>query len=623
MADSGAAQDPNRNRPDGLLTAMPLPEGLLNPIPGDNPSGKSLRYDPVYDKIREARREEDVLPQGDWSREVKKADFLLVIKLTTEALSTKSKDLQLAAWLTEAILFRDNVAGLREGLELLRGFMETFWDTLYPEIDDGDLEFRAGPLAWIGSKLDVAVRRLPLTKNKLDCFKYQESRRVGYEADSTASEEKAAARAAAIAEKKCTAEEFDEAVRATGDAYYEKLSADLVGALESLQALETLSDEKFGREAPSFANLRTALEELQDIVKQYHQPASEAEETEVAAETETEEIASDSAAASGSGAPAAKKRSGSVAAEPADRDDAMQRLTVVAHFLRRDSPVNPVPYLLLRAMRWGELRSAGAALNPAMLEAPPTEKRSLIKKMSMDGDWAGVLENSEQAMSLPCGRGWLDLQRYAVRACESLGSDYEPVAAGIRAELKTLLADYPDLLGSSLMDDTPAANAETQTWLKESILPPPPPLPSSEPEFVPASMSSNPPSENANGEKAPDVIELAMKAARAGKVQEAIGILTREMNNERTGRGRFQRHIQLANIFLATKHEAIAYPILVELAEEIERRKLEEWEEPSVVAQPLALLYRCAEKLGRDDAEKEKIYQKLCRLDPGQALSLR
>jgi type VI secretion system protein ImpA len=598
---------------------MPLPEGLLNPIPGDNPSGKTLRYDPVYDKIREARREEDVLPQGEWSREVKKADFPLVIKLATEALSTKSKDLQLAAWLTEAVMFRDHVAGLREGLDLLRGFMETFWDTLYPEIDDGDLEFRAGPLAWVGSKLDAAVRRLPITKGKLDYFKYQESRRVGYEADAV-SEEKAAARAAAIAEKKCTAEEFDEAVRATGDAYYEKLAANLAAALESLQSLETLSDEKFGREAPSFSNLRTALDELQDLVKQYHKPAEEV--TEEAAETPAEKAAEETAAAGGSAAPAAKKKS--VTSEPADRDEAMQRLAIVAHFLRHESSVNPVPYLLLRALRWGELRAAGATLNPALLEAPPSEKRTLIKKMSMESDWAGVLENSEQAMSLPCGRGWLDLQRYAVRACESLGSEYGPVAAGIRSELKALLADYPDLLNSSLMDDTPAANAETQTWLKESILPPPPqPPPPAEPEFVPAAMPSSSRSDSANGEKAPDVIESAMKAARAGKVQEAIGILTREIGNERTGRGRFQRHIQLANIFLATKHEAIAYPILVELADEIERRKLEEWEEPSVVAQPLALLYRCAEKLGRDDAEKQKIYQKLCRLDPGQALALR
>jgi type VI secretion system protein ImpA len=599
---------------------MPLPEGLLNPIPGDNPSGKSLRYDPVYDKIREARREEDVLPQGDWSREVKKADYPLVIKLATDALSTKSKDLQVAAWLTEALLFKEQLPGLREGLDLLRGLLENFWDTLYPELEEDDLEFRSAPIAWVGSKLDSAVRRLPLTKNKLDFFKYQESRRVGYEADAASSESKTAARAAAIAEKQCTAEEFDEAVRATGDAFYEKLAANITAAQESIQSLETLTDSKFGREAPNFSNLRTALEELQDMVKQYHHPASEAEET--PPEENAESVSEQTEAPASAGAPAAKKRA--VTAEPADRDDAMQRLALVAHFLRHENPRNPVPYLLLRAMRWGELREAGAALNPALLEAPPTEKRTAIKKLSMEANWAEVLENAEQAMSLPCGRGWIDLQRYVVRSCEALGSDFEPVAAGIRSELKVLLTDYPDLLNASMMDDTPAANAETQTWIKESILPPPPaPPPPAEPEFVPAAMSSGVPAESANGEKAPDVIDQAMKAARAGKVQEAIGILTREIGNERTGRGRFQRHIQLANIFLATKHEAIAYPILVELAEEIDRRKLEEWEEPSVVAQPLALLYRCAEKLGRDDAEKQKIYQKLCRLDPGQALALR
>ncbi len=144
---------------------MPLPDNLRSPIPGDNPSGKSLRYDPIYDKVREARREEDVLPQGDWSREIKKADWLLVTKLTTDALANKTKDLQLAAWLTEAHLHREHIAGLREGLDLLRGLMENFWDTLYPEIEEDDLEFRAAPLAWVGSNLDQAVRCLPLTKN--------------------------------------------------------------------------------------------------------------------------------------------------------------------------------------------------------------------------------------------------------------------------------------------------------------------------------------------------------------------------------------------------------------------------------------------------------------------------
>ena len=599
---------------------MPLPEGLLNPIPGENPSGKNLRYDPVYDKIREARREEEAGPLGEL-HDVKKADYPLVIKLATDVLSTKSKDLQIAAWLTEAVLVREHIAGLRESLDLLKGLLEKFWDSLYPEIEDDDVEIRAAPLGWVGSKLAFTVRRLPLTKSKLDLFKFQESRQVGYEKDCEGNDAKTAARNAAINDdKKCSAEEFDDAVRATGDAYYEKLGGSLTAALESLDALGTLSDEKFGRDAPNFAGLRTALEEMQEMVQHYYKPV--VEEPETPAEEPAEEVQEESSAAAASGTAPAKRRA--VSAEPVDRDDAMQRVAAVAGFLRRESPQNPVPYLLLRAARWGELRAAGTSLDPAILEAPPTEKRTHIKKMAMEGKWAEVLEGAESAMGLPCGRGWLDLQRYAVRACESLGSEYEPVAAAIRADLRALLADYPDLLNASMMDDTPAANAETQAWLRESILPPPPAPPSEaapapEPEPVPVIAASP----NADGEKRPDVVELAMKAARAGKVQEAIGMLTQEIGNERTGRGRFQKHIQLANIFLATKHEAIAFPILVELAEEIERRKLEEWEDPALVAQPLALLYRCSEKLGRNDAEKEKIYQKLCRLDPGQALALR
>lgn len=605
---------------------MPLPDTLLDPIPGDNPSGRNLRYDPLYDKVREARREEEDLPQGDWSRDIKKADWPLVFKLTTDALANKTKDLQLAAWLVEAHLRREHVAGLREGLDLLRTFMENFWDTLYPEMEDGDPEFRAAPLAWVGSKLDLAVRRLPLTKNKLDVFKFQESRRVGYEADCQGNDAKTAARAAAIEEKKCAAEEFDEAARATGNAFYEKLSKELVSAFESLQSLEMLSDAKFGREAPNFANLRLALEDVQEVVKHYYRPpAPKVEEGAQQADEEVAVEAADAQQEEGVPIPAAEKCSvTAVTAEPADRDDAMQRLTIVAHFLRHENPRNPVPYLLLRAMRWGELREAGSSLDPAILEAPPTEKRTQLKKSAMEGNWQEVLETAESIMGMPCGRGWLDLQRYAVRACESLGSEFALIAAAIRSELKSLLADYPEMVSASLMDDTPAANAETQSWLRESILPPPPTPPAPEPEVVQALRVAHVPEPaKKNGEKRPELIELAMKAARSGRVQEAIGMVTREVGQERSGRGRFQRQIQLANIFLATKHEAIAYPILAELAEEIERRKLEDWEEPEVLARPLALLYRCAEKLGRNDAEKEKIYQKLCRLDPAQALALR
>ncbi|MEO8368808.1 MAG: type VI secretion system protein TssA, partial [Candidatus Solibacter sp.] len=133
---------------------MPLRNDLLNPIPGENPSGQNLKYAPVFDKIKEARRQDDDAAQGEWKHERKLADWPQVIKLAGETLATKTKDLQLAVWLTEALLKTQGIGGLHEGLDLLKGLVEGFWDTLYPENEDGDLELRVAPLEWLGSRLE-------------------------------------------------------------------------------------------------------------------------------------------------------------------------------------------------------------------------------------------------------------------------------------------------------------------------------------------------------------------------------------------------------------------------------------------------------------------------------------
>jgi type VI secretion system protein ImpA len=123
------------------LSAVVDLNALVAPISGDNPAGESVRYAGVYDAIQEARRADDELPMGDWQREAKSADWLGVIKLSTEALATKTKDLQIAVWLAEALVKRHGFAGLRDGLRVLRELQETFWDGLYPEVEDGDLSF--------------------------------------------------------------------------------------------------------------------------------------------------------------------------------------------------------------------------------------------------------------------------------------------------------------------------------------------------------------------------------------------------------------------------------------------------------------------------------------------------
>ena len=60
---------------------MPLREDILQPIQGENPSGPNLCYSPLFDKIKEARRQEMSGPMGAWEHEVKTADYIQVIKL--------------------------------------------------------------------------------------------------------------------------------------------------------------------------------------------------------------------------------------------------------------------------------------------------------------------------------------------------------------------------------------------------------------------------------------------------------------------------------------------------------------------------------------------------------------
>ena len=100
-------------------------------------------------------------------------------------------------------------------------------------------------------------------------------------------------------------------------------------------------------------------------------------------------------------------------------------------------------------------------------------------------------------------------------------------------------------------------------------------------------------------------------------------MLMREITQEPSGRGRFFRKVQLTRLCGSTGYEAIAFPILQDLAAEIERRKLEDWEAAELVAEPLALLHRSISKNGGDAAEVRKLYSWICRLDPLQAMGLK
>lgn len=611
---------------------MPLRNDLLQPIPGENPAGQNLRYAPIYDKIKEARRQDDDAPQGEWTRERKVADWALTAKLISEALATQSKDLQLVAWLAEAQLVREGLPGLREVLDLARGLLENFWDTLHPELEDGDAEFRATPLQWIGDRLEIPLRQTRVTR-KLSWLQYKEARAVGTE-ESADTDAKREARQKAIEEGKVTQEQFDSDFDATPKPFYVDLMAAYDGVMESVEALSTLCDEKFGDVAPSYSKLKSTLEEVRQTVrtllvkKREKEPDAPVAAAEPEPEPEAEAAGEPEAAAVGSAAAAparARVKAGTLAPEPVDREDAIARVVVASRFLRTQDAYSPAPYLLLRGLRWGELRAAGSDIDQTMLAAPPTEIRQNLKKLALDSSWTELLEACEAAQGMECGRGWIDLQRYSARACYELGSYYEPIRQAVISSLRTLLADYPRLPEMTLMDDTPTANAETHAWLKDEVLPKPPAEAPAEPPVFQQSVWQQAEAAAPEGapaaEAPPDTFELAMKEARAGRAQQGIEMLMREMTQERSGRARFQRKAQLAQLCAMTGHNAIAFPILQELAAEIERRRLEDWEASEVIAQPLALLYKCMDKNASPE-DRQKLYSWICRLDPLAALTV-
>jgi type VI secretion system protein ImpA len=612
---------------------MIVVEELLQPISEDNPSGTDLRYDPVYSAIKEARRTGDELNQGAWQEERKVADYPLVISLSTKALKTQSKDLQIAAWLTEALLRNETFAGLLAGLQLCHGLIAKFWDTLYPQIDEGDLELRAAPLEWMGlgeargsTTIADAVRTSPLNRDGHNWHQYNQSRTVGYEDQAKAPDQKKK-REKAIAEGKLAPEVFDKSFTETPKVFYLELEKQLDASLAGLAALATLCDEKFGDASPSFGKLKTALQEVRHVAHSLLTEKRKIEPDPVVIEAPPEQTPeAGAAAAEGTGAtgweagasPASISFNVPLSSESPGRRDLVEKVAAAAATIRQREPYNPAPYLMMRGLRWGDLRSAAAQSDAAMLEAPPTEIRQQIKRLALAEKWKELLETAEAVMALPCSRAWLDLQRFVVEACVALGRDYDDIAVAIRSELRCLLRDVPHLLEATLMDDTPAANSRTRDWLREILAEPAGGAAGTSPQCeIPL---DDPPAQRWQ-KKFVDSLVLAKEALRTGQPDKAIEIMNQELSRQRSARARFQRRLQFVEICISAGKDAIVQPLLEDMIATIDAHKLEEWEDKPYMASALITIMRASKKIQADAKEKQKYFERVCRLDPAQGLN--
>ncbi len=327
-------------------------EVLLKPISGETPSGESVRYSGVYDEINEARREDDPLALGDTGGSLKTADFKKVIDLSVATLAKESKDLQVAAWLAEALVKEFGYVGLRDGLKLLSSLQEDFWETLFPEIDEGNMEGRANAIAWLDREAAYAIKYAPITSEGFGFAGLEDSKRfdIPENIDTLGPEAKAKAvalKTQAEKEDRTTTAEWNKAVAQTRRAFYEELDVSIEECKAMIKELDRVIEEKFDRnQAPGLSDLKSQLEEIQRETNKLLE-LKRAEEPDPIDEEEVSEVAD--------GAPSGKVAGGSASGAIQSRRDALKKLGALSEFFKRTEPHSPVSYLVDRAVKWGNM----------------------------------------------------------------------------------------------------------------------------------------------------------------------------------------------------------------------------------------------------------------------------
>lgn len=254
--------------------ATPTPtfsEKLLTPLSANNGVGEWLRYDPVYIKIRDARREEnDGMHRESWEGELKHANWQEVERLSLDALQTKSKDLQLLTWLLEARLHLHGLDNFSQDTTLLLTFIKSFWEDLHPQkTEDPDQEFRTNIFeSFIRSAAETILLE-PL--NELSpIFSQPPNLAKCYEADNLEKKAKRGGAAAdayqkSLANGLITIDRIRNALSEVNQEKGGKKVSLLETCIQNLKSIDVFVNEEIGNEGPRFDGLINHLEELKGL----------------------------------------------------------------------------------------------------------------------------------------------------------------------------------------------------------------------------------------------------------------------------------------------------------------------------------------------------------------------
>ncbi len=330
---------------------------ILLPFPGDNPTGADPRDDvsptSVYFRLRDARAEARDLERQSESGAIEETGpplpWRTVRSLAEKALRENAKDLELATWLTEALVRAGGLRGLATGAAVIAGLIEQFWDGLYPRPDEDGIETLVGPLAGLSGQgvdgsLMQPLRKLPLFHRPggmpFGYWQYELSVELSAITDAVRRQQRLDAGVVAF-------DDVEKEARLAGPAHWSALLAEISGALEAWTAMAACLDGHAGEASPSTSRVRDLLIAMADTARRFAPKDLGA----------TGAVIAEGAAASPSSppAPGGAPVPMAVSTQAMGREDALRQLSEIAAWFKRNEPNSPMAYTLDDAVRRGRM----------------------------------------------------------------------------------------------------------------------------------------------------------------------------------------------------------------------------------------------------------------------------
>jgi type VI secretion system protein ImpA len=324
-------------------------DALLAELSPDAPAGADVEFDPAYFALEKLAQGTPESVMGDEVKPAEEPEFSEVKKAALE-LFTKTRDLRVAMILTTALLKQDGLPGFRDGLALLKGFIEKLWDHFYPKLDPSDNNdpmIRCNILKGLdgdGSAADLfkfkqRVREAILTnsRQKIGRFCYRDIQIARGELPPPPAKEGQPA----------TPPDTALINAAFKDTATEDLQATQTAIQESVQLLDGLDNAltaKIGPgQGPDLAPLKEVLNLVQKVFQEQLALRGVGEAPAAAAQAAPGAPGARPAPASGTGVP--------LTGEISSRADVLRVLDKICEYYEHFEPASPVPIFMQRAKR--------------------------------------------------------------------------------------------------------------------------------------------------------------------------------------------------------------------------------------------------------------------------------